>query len=83
MGGKDFFIRQIIPAVGWWTKWRDDDGKVGYLPVAAWALTADDEVVGMDSDSNAHCLVAMERGIDGFLGYVHESEVPAEERGDS
>lgn len=74
------FIKQIIPATGWWTKWKNDDGKVGYLPVAVWALTADGDVVGMDSDSNAHCLVAMESGIGGFLGYVHESEVPLEER---
>jgi len=77
-----FFIRdrawkglvQIMPADGWYTVLVEasEDGEDVYMPLAAWGLTADGQMVPVDNSG------ADPRTARNWLGIVHKSNVPEE-----
>jgi len=45
-------IVQLLPADGWMTAFRDEDGKELILPLLAWALLDNGDVRPLDVDSD-------------------------------
>jgi hypothetical protein len=77
-------ILSISSAPGWFAQYKDDDG--GALiedPLVCWALAQDvimkgeADVVGLTYDKETN--LVQWANADNFLGYRHESELPAKE----
>lgn len=76
-------IIQIIPAEGWFAKYRNDDGSVFYSPLVCFALVEEKNghtfVRGMDADSSGIIDFADEP--QNFLGFFKRDETVNEADG--
>ncbi|MHC4621725.1 MAG: DUF6253 family protein [Planctomycetota bacterium] len=68
-------ILSIIPASGWHSVYRPDDGSTQVFPLVCWALVETDEgdtvVAGLDAGDN---YVDYAENMDNFESYWHKSE---------
>lgn len=77
-------ILQIMPATGWYARYREDSGAMSVSPLQCFALVErfypgnppDDKleqsVHGMDADETGH--MDLSDGVSNFAGYIHESD---------
>lgn len=63
-------IIQIIPAIGWFARYREPNEIID-VPLACWALLDNGQVAGIDAGD----LTQIAEDIKTFSCYIHESEL--------
>lgn len=69
-------IIQIIPADGWYSCCKLDDGTLWNTPLACWALIENQDGTREVRGLEAHDYVDDAEGDGGFQNYVHKSNLP-------
>lgn len=63
-------VVQIIPADGWYARYRDEEGGEFHVRLIAWALLRSGKVVGVDTDMAGVMQVLCDE-VSNLIGYGH------------